>query len=229
MRRVLIMPRSLILLALILAGLVLPHAARAQDRPDTTAFEILGLDRLRLVSFGIETGVTFPSQMESAPVIALVADYGELRPGWRVAFAAGYWEASFTQRAVQRLVDSLSTIVVDPTGDARVVLDEVTFAALTFTADVRRQLASWTRVRPYIGGGIGAYATNADADGLSGTLVENAFDTITAGMAALAGADVFLIPNLAVTMHARYELASGIRAGTLRVGGAYVFNVGNAR
>src|SRR5690606_38337433 len=113
--------------------------------------------------------------------------------------------------------------------DARVVLDEVTFAALTFTADVRRQLASWPRVRPHIPAGMGAYATNADADAPSGTLAEKALDTTTAGMAALAGADVCLIPNLAVTMHARYELASGIRAGTLRVGGAYVFNVGNAR
>lgn len=224
-----ILRRLLLPVLAAIAIVAFPAGAHGQERPDTTIFEALGLDRLRLISFGVESGVTFPSQMESAPVIALVADYGELRPRWRVAFTASYWESHFTSEAVQRLADSLATIVEDPTGDARVVLDEVSFAALSVTADVRRQLTPWSRLRPYIGGGIGAYATNAEARGLSGTLVENAFDTIAAGVAAIAGVDLFPIPNLVLSMHARYELASGIRAGTLRVGGAYVFNAGEGR
>lgn len=213
-------------LAVLPVGL-LPAMLHAQEVPDTTVFEQLGLDRLHLVSFGGSTGVVFPSQMESAPVLALVADYGEIRHRWRVVFTASYWDSKFTDEALQRLRDSLATIVVHPAGEGAVIrLDQVRFTVLSVTTDVRRQLTDWRRFRPYIGAGFGAYATNVEADGLSGTLVENAFDTIAAGVSAITGAEIPLVPNFALSMHARYDLVSGYRAGTLRVGGAYVFAAG---
>lgn len=222
---------SAMLLGAALVCPAFPATVQAQEqvRPDTTFFELLGLDRLQLVSLGAEVGVVAPSTIESAPVVALVADYGELRPGWRVAFTASYWESKFTDAAVRRLEDSLATAIRDPTGDAVVDLGEVRYAALAITADVRRRLAPWRRVRPYAGFALGAMATNADGTGISGTLVENAFDTIGASISALAGLDILLVPNFALSMHARYDLASGLRAGTLRAGGAYVLDVGGFR
>lgn len=218
-------PRSLLCVLLV----ALPSATLAQDPEpaDSSLFARLGLDRLGLVSLGFESGAAFPSQIESAPVVALVADYGEIASRWRVAIAASFWESNFRDDAVARLRDSLSTIVDDPGGNATVTLDRVRFTSLTIAIDLRRQLLSSRRFRPYVGTGLGAYATNLHADGLNGTLAENAFDTISAGVSALAGADLILLPNFAVTVHARYDLASTVRVGVLRAGGAYRFRGGS--
>lgn len=209
--------------------LVLPTTVLAQEpaSADSSLFARLGLDRLGLVSLGFESGAAFPSRIESAPVVAIVADYGEITRNWRVALAASFWESNFRADEVARLRDSLATIVVDPTGDATINLDRVRFTSLTFAVDLRRQFLPGRSFRPYIGMGVGAYATNVHADGLNGTLAENAFDTISGGLAAIAGADLVLLPNLALSVHARYDVASTVRVGVLRAGGAYRFRGGS--
>lgn len=215
------------LIAAIFVGLPAAAAAQEPAHADSSLFARLGLDRLGLVSLGFESGAAFPSRIESAPVVAIVADYGEITPNWRIALAASFWESNFRADEVARLRDSLATIVDDPTGDATIHLDRVRFTSLTFAVDLRRQFPVGSRFRPYLGMGLGAYATNVHADGLNGTLAENAFDTISGGLAAIAGADLALFPNFALSVHARYDVASTVRVGVLRAGGAYRFSGGS--
>lgn len=206
-----------------------PAAAAAQLGNDSTLFARLGLDRLRLASFGGSVGAVFPARMEQSEAVAIMADYGEIAPRWRVVFGATYWSSRLTDDVVRTYEDSLRSVLVDPTGDAEFSIGTVRMAVLSLTADVRRTAILLDRVRPYAGVGIGAYAVNAEGRGISGTFVENALDNIATGFAGVAGVDFIVIPNIALTMHARYDLLSGLRFATVRTGASYIFGARGRR
>ncbi len=199
------------------------RTAVAQTANDSTLFARLGLDRLRLVSFGASGGLVFPARMEPSETIGIMAGYGEIAPRWRVVFAATYWSSRLTDDVVRTYEDSLRTVLEDPTGDAGFSIGTVRISVLGLTADGRRTAVLCNRLRPYAGVGIGAPAVNAEGRGISGTFVENALDNIATGFAGVAGADFIVIPNLALTMHARYDLLSGLRFATVRAGASYIF------
>ncbi len=206
-----------------------PAGVAAQVGSDSTLFARLGLDRLRLASFGGSVGAVFPARMEQSEAIAIMADYGEIAPRWRVVFGATYWSSRLTDDVVRTYEDSLRSVLVDPTGDSEFSIGTVRMAVLSLTADVRRTAILLDRVRPYVGAGIGAYAVNAEGRGISGTFVENALDNIASGFAGVAGVDFIVIPNLALTMHARYDLLSGLRFATVRTGASYIFGARGRR
>ena len=54
-------------------------------------------------------------------------------------------------------------------------------------------------------------------------------DQITAGVVGSAGVDVVILPNLLLTMLARYDLFSGVRHATARAGFSYVLDAGALR
>ena len=114
--------------------------------------------------------------------------------------------------------------VNDPTGDATVELGEVRVSLLSLTADARwspRRRPRW--LRPYLGGSVGGYAMNAEGRVISGTFLEGALDNISAGVAAVGGADVGVAPNLTLGVHGRYDLLGGARFASLRAGLTYIF------
>lgn len=210
------------LICAILAGGARPLGAQAAGGDGV--MERLGIDRLRLSSIGATSGVVKPVSIEGASLVSVHADYGEVVPRWRVVFSATYWNSRYTDATVQRFADSLSAIVDDPTGDATVQVGPVRVSAVSVAAEGR-----WSprrgrqRFRPYLGGGLGVYALNAEGRGVSGTFIEDALDTITTGLAVVAGGDVLLFPNLSIGMQARYDLLSGSRFGSVRAGASYVF------
>jgi hypothetical protein len=186
----------------------------------------LGIDRLRLSSIGVAYGVAKPVRAESTDLYALYADYGEIAPRWHVLFGASWWRSRMRDEVVQRFADSIRAVVDDPTGDAVLQVGPVRTSTLALTVDARYSPRRGRRLRPYVGGGIGAYAVNVEGPPISGTFVENSLDNINAGFAVHAGLDVRPFPNLAIDMHARYDLLSGSRYGSLRAGAAYIFSAG---
>ena len=184
----------------------------------------LGIDRLRLSSVGVAYGRVKPARIEATDVFAVYADYGEIAPRWRVVMGAAYWRSRFEESAVQRFADSVGTVITNPGEGTTVTLGTIRSTMLALTADVRYSLLRGRRVRPYAGGGVGAYAVNVEGAPISGTFVENSLDNISAGFAVEAGMDLRFLPNVSFDMQARYDLLSGTRYGTLRVGGSYIFN-----
>jgi hypothetical protein len=212
-----------------IALLVLACAAAPTAAAQGSLLERLGLDSLRLSGLGASYGVVKPSQIEETQVIGVQADYGEVAPHWRVIFGVSYWGSHYTDATVRRFADSLLAAVDDPTGDATVDLGRVRASAIALTAE-----GHWSprrgqpRLRPYLGGGFGAYAMNAEGRAISGTFLEDALDNVSAGVAAMGGADLFLAPNFSLGMQARYDLLSGGRFATLRASLSYVFDRGRA-
>ena len=190
--------------------------------------ERLGLDRLRLTGVGATYGVVKPSTIVSTNTLGVHADYGAIAPRWRLVFGATYWRSRYSDAAVARYADSLLAAVDDPTGDATVDLGRVTASAIGLTADARYTPRRGA-FRPYFGASFGGWAMNAEGRAIRGTFVEDALDNISAGVAAVAGAEATLSPNIMLGMHARYDILSGARFATLRTGVTYVFRAREVR
>ena len=195
----------------------------AQVTTTTAKTRWFGIDSLRFGAVGVRVGAVKPLNIESTTAWGIEADYGEIRPGWRVAFSVGYWGSRFTDAAVQEYADSLTQIIDDPTGDATVVLDEIDVQAITIAADLRRVWAPVPWFQPHLGGGIASHLINADGPLIDGTFVERAVDNVVIGVAGLAGATIILFDHLAIEAQARYDLFSLARFASVRGGISWYF------
>jgi opacity protein-like surface antigen len=221
--------------ALALAALGAPAArAGAQAAPppaDTNAvrgtiFERLNLDRLRFGALGAAVGAIRPSKAEPTASYTVQADYGEIAPGWRVLFTATYWNSDLKQKYLDALTDSLSLSITDPTNDYSLDLGRVGLSDIALVADVHfapRRYALGP-LQPYLGGGIGAHVVNAEGRAINGTLIEQALDNITTGVAAMAGADLTIFRKITVGAQARFDLLSAARFASVRAVGSYMFD-----
>jgi hypothetical protein len=216
------------------AAVALPRAAAAQEPdsplppPDTTVdcgslFERLNLDRLRLGAFGAYVGAVKPAQARATSLYSLSADYGEISPRLHLVFTATYWGSRFSNEAIGRFERQLREQIVDTTGDYELTVGRVTISDIALGADFRWFPRPNATLRPYVGGGFAAHVINAEGRIISGTFVVRALDNITAGVAGLAGADLYLLPSFNVGVQARVDLLSGSRFAAVRLGGSYVF------
>lgn len=205
-----------------------PSPVRAQETTPAPASQgliaALGLDRLRLTGVGATYGVVKPAQIVSTHAVGVHADYGAVARQWRAVFGVTYWDSRFSRDVVRRLEDSLRAAIVDPTGDAELSLGDIDVTVIALTADARWSPLRRPRwLRPYVGGSLGGYATNAEGRAISGTFLEDALDNIAAGVAGIAGAEIFPAPNVSLGLHARYDILGGTRFATLRTGFTYIF------
>lgn len=208
--------------------------AGAQSAPperDTTSvrgtlFERLSLDRLRFEALGLALGAIRPSKADPTASYTLLADYGEVAPGWRVLFTATYWNSNIRQRYLDVLADTLRNSITDPTGDYSLDLGRVRLSDIALVVDVQYAPARFALgpLRPYVGGGFGAHVVNAEGAAINGTIVEQALDNITTGLALMAGGDLPLFRNLSVGAQARFDLLSAARFASVRAVGTYVFD-----
>ena len=186
-------------------------------------FERLNLDRLRLSALGASVGAVKPAQARATSLYSLSADYGEVTRGVHLVFTATYWGSRFSNAALGRFERQLREQISDTTGDYELTVGRVTISDIALGGDFRWLPRPNATLRPYVGGGLAVPVINAEGKIISGTFVERALDNITAGVAGLAGADLYLLPSLNVGVQARFDLLSGSRFGAIRVGGSYVF------
>lgn len=165
-----------------------------------------------------------PYGIEPTTAWSVQADYGEIEPNWRIVFTATYWGSRFRDRFVRAYADSLRNAIDDPTGDARVLLDEITVSDIALGADARRTWFPAGLLRPYLGGGVVMHIVNADGRLIDGTFVERATDIIAIGIAGAAGFELRFIPHVALNGQARYDFLSLARFASLRVGASYYFD-----
>ena len=204
-------------ITLALAAIATPVRAQAEG----SWFERLGIDKLRFTGLGVQVGRVNPHGIEPAPAYSLQVDYGEITPGWRIVFNATYWHSRFRDRNVRAYADSLRNAIYDPSGDAVVLLGDITVSDIVLGADARRTFLSSALFRPYVGGGIATHIVNADGRLIDGTFVERATDIIAVGVAGMAGVSVRLLRHIALDAQARYDFLSLARFGSLRVGASY--------
>ena len=202
--------------------------ARAQQTVDSTArgplFGFINLDRLRLGALGVEVGTAKPSNVATATLYGLHADYGEIFPKVRLLFGVSYWGSHFTDATVDQFRRTLQGTIRDPAGDDTLDLGRVTLSDVTLSTDLRYVPSLSWAIRPYFGGGVTVNVLNAEGRAISGTFVETALDNINAGFQANVGAELVAFGRVGVGGQARYDLLSGARFGSVRLTGTYYFD-----
>ncbi len=188
-------------------------------------FERLNLDKLRLTAMGGSYGAIQPSQMEATQAYSLHADYGEIANRWRVVFTVTYWGSRYRDEIVRDFADSLGRSIDDPEGNAELISSGIAVSDIAVGGDVRwMSPMRFVRFKPYLGGNISVHVLNAEGKLIQGTFMEQALDNIATGIAGVAGMDIVVFSHLSVGAQARYDLLSGIRYSSLRVGATYLFD-----
>jgi hypothetical protein len=210
--------RTLLRRALAVAALSCGAApiARAQDG----ILRRLNIDNLEIQSLGVSFGRISPSQVQSANVYGLQADYGNIAPAWRLVFGASYWESRFDDDVVQAFADSLRKSLSDPA--SHVVVSPIRIYDVTFSGDARYtpQYNGW--IKPFGGVGIAAHVINAEGSLIKGTFVERSLDDIAAGLYATGGVTLRLLPHFGVEASVRGDLLSGFRSTQVKINAAYI-------
>jgi hypothetical protein len=213
------LPSVLVALVALVAG-----AQRLEAQEDQSWAERLGIDKLKFTALGVQVGRVAPHGIEPTTSYSLQADYGEIVPNWRIVFNATYWGSQFTDKSVKAYADSLRNAIYDPTGDAEVILGDITVSDIVLGADARRTYQPSWWLRPYVGAGIATHIVNADGRLIDGTFVERATDVIAVGVAGTVGLNARVLRHIALDAQARYDFLSLARFASLRVGASYYFD-----
>jgi len=208
----------------ILAVILFVAGHRLEAQENQSWAERLGIDKLKFTALGGQVGRVSPYGIEPTTSYSLQADYGEIVPNWRIVFNATYWGSQFTDKSVQAYADSLRNAIYDPTGDAVVVLGDITVSDIVLGADARRTYQPSWWLRPYLGAGIATHIVNADGRLIDGTFVERATDVIAVGVAGTVGVNARVLRHIALDAQARYDFLSLARFASLRVGASYYFD-----
>jgi len=199
--------------------LALPGAALGQGILEQFSYE-----GLKFSGIGLEIGPQGSDRLVTELSGAVRVDYGFIAPNLRVLLGAGYFRAAFEPEEIERFESRLKGLVNDPTADFTVDVGEITWT--TFTADVDLQyLFRAARVTTYLGLGLGVHIRDGDGRAIEGTFVEDALDTIQAGMNLSLGAALEVVPRVQLTLDLRGVLTSELRAASARGGLMFRFGV----
>ena len=205
--------------------------ARRGSGATPTVFDAVGIDRLRLSTVGAAMGLALPRRSEPAQLYAVFADYGEIARGVRVVFETSYWTSRYSDGAVRGLEQAVGRAVgTDTLHFGRIRTSDLTLGTdVRFYPRERRAARRGARgdaavLRPFVGGGFALHLLDIEGVPINDTFVEQALDGVGLGLAGTAGLDVALLPNVSLTMHARYDLFSGAHFASLRAGGSYRFD-----
>lgn len=201
-----------------------------------TVFGQLGIDRLRLSAVGAMAGVAWPRRVVPTQLWTVHADYGELARGVRLIFETTYWRSRYSDAAVR----GLERAVARATGVDTARFGRIRASDLALATDVRwwpREQRAARRgragdaavLRPFVGGGVALHFLDVEGVPINDTFVEQSLDGVALGLAATAGLDAALLPNVTLTMHARYDLFGGAHFASLRGGASYHFDASDPR
>jgi hypothetical protein len=152
----------------------------------------LDYEHLSLRGFGLEGGYLWPTRVDPTYSLGVRIDMGYAGPGLRIVPHFTFWSSSLVGSEVTEL-DSIGV-------DAHIVWDSL-FDVLTY-------------------GGLGVAAHLMDGRGaaIAGTFVEDALDSVTAGLNLHFGIEYPVSPRFRVYGVAKYEVTSDLQYFHVRAG-----------
>ncbi len=202
----------------------MPATVSAQGFLDQFSYE-----GLRLTAIGADVGVVHTDRLERTASGALRVDYGMIAPRVRTLVSLSYFRSEFNSDEIARFEERLRAIVDDPTDDFTINVGVVNWSNVALDVDLQYVIVPGGRVAPFIGLGAGVHVRNASGQAIDDTFVEDALDTIEAGLNGTAGIDAGLSRDLWLTAEVRGSLTSGLKAVSLRAGLMYRFPGREAR
>lgn len=203
------------LCALILVMSAMPAAVRAQDLAD------YDYENLRFRGIGVDFGYMWPSKVQSAPMYSLRLDLGFLGPAVRLVPGMSYWTSELRTSQLDQFADRLNRL--PPLVERGITLTAADLGTVEWS-DLALMLDAhvvWTApldIITFVGAGASLHALNGRGDVVDATFVEDLLDSMSAGMAMMAGFEVQPISRLRLYGEARYTLVSDVRYPSLRAG-----------
>jgi hypothetical protein len=182
-----------------------------------TFLEQFSYEGLRFSGIAFEFGGILSNSVTTEPIGGVRVDLGVVAPQIRVVMGGSYFKgdvkpdriAEFEQRLGEVLIDcACDSISVGAISQSNVEL----YMALQYLVPVRG------RVRPYAGVGFSAHVRDGDGAVIDGTFVEDALDTVAAGVDGAVGVDVLITPRIAVLAEIRGVLTSELQSASARGG-----------
>jgi hypothetical protein len=207
-----------------LGGSILAAASLTALPPDRlTAQGFLSqfsYDNLKPSALQLDVGPLGGNNIRGTLTGGMRLDYGFIAPHVRVVLGVSYYKADFSDAARTRFEQRLQGVVIDPTKDDTIRLGRITWSDVTGDLDLQYVLPQGHSVTSYIGIGLGAHIRHGSGPAINGTFVQDALNSITAGLNGTIGTE-FGANRWRVTLDARGVLSSGVSTASLRTGLMY--------
>jgi hypothetical protein len=175
-------------------------------------------DGLYFAGIGLDAGPLFSNRLEGAVSGALRLDAGFFAPRVRPLISLTFFRSEYDSTEIAELEARLRDVVDDPTNDFTIDAGDVSLSTLSLDVDLQWVPVQRGPLRPYLGVGAGAHLRFVEGPAIEGTFIEDALETIVAGLNASAGFEIALSPGLHATVEGRGILTSGLRAVSARAG-----------
>ncbi len=204
----------------LLALAAAPIPASAQSLAD------YDYENLSFRGVGLDWGLVWPNKVDVTDAWGLRIDLGFLGPAVRIVPSVTYWSGDMKRSELQRLATTLNRLPALADRGVTITpadLGRVEWGDLAFSIDAQGVFTVANTVITYGGVGAGLHALNGSGGSIDDTFVEDLLDTVAAGFAFMAGAEIEPIRYLRVYGEARYSLTSDVRYPQFRVGGMFMF------
>lgn len=177
-------------------------------------------DNLKPSALQLDLGPVGGNNIKGTLTGGLRLDYGLIAPRVRVLLGVSYYKADFSSAARARFEQRLKSVVIDPSADDTIRLGRITWSDVTGDVDLQYLIGQGRSVTTYLGIGLGAHIRHGSGPAINGTFVQDALNSITAGLNGTIGTEVGA-KRWRFTLEARGVLSSGVSTASLRTGVAY--------
>jgi len=177
-------------------------------------------DNLKPSALQIDLGPIGGNNIRGALTGGLRLDYGLIAPRIRVLLGVSYYKADISAEARARFEQRLKSVVIDPSADDTIRLGRITWSDVTGDVDLQYLIGQGRSVTTYLGIGLGAHIRHGSGPAINGTFVQDALNSITAGLNGSIGTEVGA-KRWRFTVEARGVLSSGVSTASLRTGVMY--------
>lgn len=198
---------------LVLVLLLIPRPSEGQSFLEQFSYE-----GLRFSGIGVEFGAVASDRLTSEFTGAVRVDYGRIAPNVRVLFGVSYFRGEFNPTEIGKFEDGLARVVQDQPPGFTIEVGRITWSDIEADLDLQYVLEAGRRVTNYVGVGFAAHIRNGSGAAIDDTFVEDALDTIDAGLNLTFGTAIELIPAVRFTIDLRGGLASELRTAAARAG-----------
>jgi hypothetical protein len=203
----------------LLRGLVLgmalgPGQASAQDLAD------LDYEHLSFRGIGFDAGYLWPTRADPTYSLGLRIDMGYAGPGLRIVPSMTYWSSSMVGSEVTELEDRISQLIENQTGSPPAVLNlgTINWRDIAIGVDAHIVWDSLFDILTYGGIGVAAHLLDGDGEAIAGTFIEDALDSVTAGLNLHFGAEYPISERFRIYSVAKYEVMSDLQFFHIRAG-----------
>ena len=203
-----------VLIGLAVSIVQLPMGAVAQDLAD------LDYEHLSFRGIGFDAGYLWPTRVDPTYSLGARFDLGYAGPGLRIVPNIGYWSSSLVGSEVTELQDRISQLIQDQTGGPPTLLDlgPIDWRNYTIGVDAHIVWDSLLDVLTYGGLGVSAHILDGRGPAIEGTFVEDALDSVTAGLNLHFGFEYPMTPRLRIYSVGKYEVTSDLQYFHVRGG-----------